>query len=334
MYKTFRQFLEESYDILERYYRPDEKLPSGETPMRKAIRKAVTRYYKPNKSENEKDRYETHKDKIRTHVRHGADNDIVNPYVSKKHKGEIETIVDKDSGWVDIKHKKSGVTANVINHGNKAYELHWSLDDDRKDLSPAQRVAKGIAADKFISRHVFPRLRNNRLIVTRASANESAKKKDKKGSNPQTVPSTRADIYSKKRGFSPRNAHGILTGRVRQRRGGTKITPVPPIKGLSVSGLTPIGFAEYSNAARNNPRNFAADYDETVERSGKKPKVNAQQLINPTSKKINDDDDTRKRKRPKGYSGNVARNNPTDLRRLQKIRDNRDQNVEFYPPDF
>ena len=110
--KTFKEFYNESVDLLERYYEPDEKLPSGKTPVEKA--KAQNRRVGKTiafKTPKEQKRWGKHYDKIETKVKHGADNPDYNDRVSIKDRDKIH--VDGTEGELDVHHKKSGITFSV-----------------------------------------------------------------------------------------------------------------------------------------------------------------------------------------------------------------------------
>jgi hypothetical protein len=320
--KTYKEFIQESIIILERYYEPDEKLPSGKTPNSSA-NNALSTAFKNRKNNNSRERAKTLIDKIRTQVRHGADNPQVNPNVSKKEKKEIETNVDSD-GYTNIKHKKSGVTYHVKNHKDSTgYEVHWSQDKDKNKMSPGEKVRTGVAADKAFKKFVTPRLRNNRLIFTTPSADDNISKSTKKRSNVQNVPNKRADIYAK-RGFSSRDSEGYIVGKVRKGKQ-NKIVPVSPVKASERINRHNI------KTVINTPENLAADFDKNTE--GKKPikKQTRQEpdltrtvRFNPSRRKERQKNSDRKPNVSRNYSGNVSRNNPLTLKDLESERYFRD----------
>lgn len=313
--KTYKEFIQESIIILERYYEPDEKLPSGKTPNSSA-NDALSNAFKNRKNNNSRKRAKTLVDRIKTHVRHGADNPQVNPNVSRKEKNEIETNVDSDR-FTNIKHKKSGVTYHVKNYGDSTgYEVHWSHDRDKDKMSPEEKVKTGVSADKVFKKFVTPRLRNNRLIFTTPSADDNISKSTKKRTNVQNVPNKRADIYAK-RGFSNRDSEGYIVGKVRKGKQ-NRTVPVSPVKASERVNRHNI------KTIINNPENLAADFDKNTE--GKKPiKKETQQepdltrtmRFNLNRGKGRETNFDRKPNVYRNYSGNVSRNNPLSLKDLE-----------------
>lgn len=325
--KSYQQFIEENFDIIERYYEPDEKLPSGRTPNTSA-NSALSKAVKNRKDNKTRERAKNLVDKIRTDVRHGADNPQVNPNISRKERGKIETNVDQDD-FTNIKHKESGVTYHVKNHGKKSgYEVHWSHDKNKNEMTPAEKVKMGVSASKVFDSHVTPRLRNNRLVSTTPSADDNIKKRVKKQSTPQNIPNKRADIY-KKRGFSSRDSEGYIVGKTR--RGKTnRIVPISPVKAHERANSSSV------KQAIKTPENLAADYDKNVDGRTRKPQNNKERgepsitstdrhpsPYHRTSPRI-----SRKLRSPKNYSGNITRNNPITLRDLESENSRRNYKVD------
>lgn len=319
--RTFKQFIGECYDILERYYEPDEKLPSGKTPIQKSS-ESLSKAFKNRNKTSERNRTKNLADKIRTHVKHGADNSTVNPNISKKDRGKIETNVD-DDGFTDIHDKESGVTYHAKNHGKAGYELHWSHNKDNSKLTPQQKVKLGLSARGVFHKHVLPRLRNNKPVSTIAADDENTKKKDKKRTNPQNSPNKRAEIYNRS-GFSPRDTQGIINGKVRKAKKNS-ITPISPVKSHERRN------SELVKQIVKNPRNLAADYDDDDGNDNKKHRNKDSQLSIPTPFRFNPRRSKNKetKKRPEKYSGNIAKNNPTSLRDLENERSYKDFSSEF-----
>ena len=322
--KTYKEFILEAIDVYERYYEPDEKLPSGRTPSSSA-NNALSKAFKNRKNPTTRERTKKLSDKIRTNVRFNANSGVVNPNISREERGKIKTNVD-DEGFTNIKHNDSGVTYHVKDQGD-AYEVHWSHDKNKNELTPGQRVRLGTAADKLFKSSVVPRLRNGRLIVTRASSDDTLSKKEKKQSNAQNIPSRRADIYSR-RGFSQRDTYGYITGKIRKRRGSNSIDPISPVKTHERLNSTHV-----KNAIRN-PNNLTADYDKKTEglskQDRKKPNNSDELSITSTERTPiyqnlrGKNRSNRKIKSPKQYSGNISRNNPITLRSLERENEYRD----------
>ena len=153
--KTFQQFLQ----LAERYYEPDEKLPSGETPVGKATRKSRTRAKTiGSQSPQNQERWARQYDLTQTKVKHGADNPEVNTRVSHKDKDDLE--VSHDSRGMYLKHKPSGVYYWVYKSDNSPYAhtIEWNHDNDRSKLSRAEREQVGRDAKKVWDQHISHRL--------------------------------------------------------------------------------------------------------------------------------------------------------------------------------
>jgi hypothetical protein len=159
--KTYKKFIQESIIILERYYKPDEKLPSGKTPVEKATNKSKQRaktvaYETPKNQE----RWAKHYDDTRTKVKHGADNPNLNTNVSHKDKEDIK--IDKDEDGMSLHHKPSGVTYHVYkpekSDHDDVHTVEWDHNKNRSKLSPRERFKMARNAQKVWNTHVSHRL--------------------------------------------------------------------------------------------------------------------------------------------------------------------------------
>lgn len=153
--KTFSEFLE----LAERYYKPDEKLPSGETPLGKAVKKQKKRESEigPN---SDIIRMRRHSEKIETKVKHGSDNPKYNSRVNNRDDDEIR--VDSDgTDYLTVHHKPSKVTYNVVKQpgpGN-IHSIEWSHGrGHRNDLSSSERNNISRDARRVWDQHVSHRL--------------------------------------------------------------------------------------------------------------------------------------------------------------------------------
>lgn len=152
---TFREFLE----LVEKYYAPDEKLPSGDTPLGKAVKKQEKRESEIGPNSNIR-RMNRHAEKIETKVKHGADNPNYNARVNNRDDDEIR--VDSDgTDYLTVHHKPSKVTYNVVKQpgpGN-IHSIEWSHErGHRKTLLPSERNNISRDARRVWDQHVSHRL--------------------------------------------------------------------------------------------------------------------------------------------------------------------------------
>ena len=153
--KTFSEFLE----IAEKYYAPDEKLPSGKSPLRKALKKQEKRESEIGPNSNIT-HMRKHSEKIETKVKHGADNPNYNSRVNSRDDDEVR--VDSDgTDYMTVHHKPSKVTYNVVKSpgpGN-VHSIEWSHErGHREGLLPSERNSIARDARRVYDRHVSPRL--------------------------------------------------------------------------------------------------------------------------------------------------------------------------------
>lgn len=151
---TFKEFLL----LTERYYEPDEKLPSGNaTPLSKALAKQKKRKSIIGPHTNLA-RMRKHERAIETKVRHGADNPNYNNRVYWKDHDEIDVESDGKS-YLTVNHKPSKVSYRVIKGPEGVHSIEWDHNrGKRKDLSPSERNSVARDAKRVWDTHVSPRL--------------------------------------------------------------------------------------------------------------------------------------------------------------------------------
>ena len=159
--KTYKEFIQESIIILERYYEPKEKLPSGKTPVQKATDKSRQRartvaYQSPKNQE----RWAKHHDVTQTKVKHGADNPNLNTNISHKDKDKIK--IDKDDSGMSVHHKKSGVTYHVYkpeeSDQDDVHTVEWGHNKKKSRLTPKEKFRTARDAKRVWDKHVSHRL--------------------------------------------------------------------------------------------------------------------------------------------------------------------------------
>lgn len=160
--KTFQQFLE----LAERYYEPDEKLPSGKTPVEKATQKSRKRAKTiHSQSPENQERWGKQYDLTQTKVKHGADNPKLNTRVSHKDRDDIKIHSD-DEGNMELKHKPSGVNYYVYKSENSPDDSHtieWGHNRG-KSLQRKQRIKLARDAKSVWDQHVSHRLPHGGVV--------------------------------------------------------------------------------------------------------------------------------------------------------------------------
>ena len=228
--KTFKSFIAECEELLEKYYRPDEKLPSGKTPVQKALDKnRKTAKTIGTKSVKAQKRWGKHYDKIQTKVKHGADNPDYNDRVSSKHKGKIN--VDKDDGGLEVSHKKSGIYFTVYKSENspKSHTIEWGHTRKRSNMSAGERLGLARKAKKVWDKHVSHRLPNNAIVHNSPSASHDQKGKEK--------PINRRSRLYQRSGFGSMDASGDQFAKTtrepsskQRKKGKSRLIPLDPSK--------------------------------------------------------------------------------------------------------
>ena len=223
--KTFKEFIIE-VSLIEKYYKPDEKLPSGKTPVEKAVNqnRKVARTIGSKSVRNQK-RWGRHYDTIQTKVKHGADNPDYNDKVSHKQKGKIK--VNTDDGELQVTHKKSGIYFQAYKSENSphSHTIEWGHTKNRNSMTPRERFKLARTAKKVWDKHVSHRLPNDAIVHNSPSASH-----DKRGVEKPV--NRRSRIYQRS-GFGPMDSSGDQFAK-------TKREPSPKQKAKGKSRLTPL----------------------------------------------------------------------------------------------
>jgi hypothetical protein len=210
--RTFREFIL----IAERYYEPNEKLPSGRTPMQKArdseTRQAID-YQDKSSSErtpHQAGRLNRQRDKIRTDVQHGADTKNFkghdsDGYEVSSHKNQHLTVRHKDSG-IEFTAKRSGKDYE----GRDVHKISWShhgnySPDDKTDKmsdSEKRRVIK-------TAHHIYDTQFRDRLPHNSVVTNYPIENRNKKTGEKQEA---RRDQYARKGSAKKRDRYGYQSG--------------------------------------------------------------------------------------------------------------------------
>ena len=200
--KTFLEFLE----LAEKYYAPDEKLPSGKTPYERAsasYEKQDKEYYSKPESERtlkHATRMNNQIKRVRKNVVHGADNPHFNTYSDLS--GEVNVTGHKDQ-HMTVRHPESGVRFSIYNTGQKTrdgkpvHDVEWHHNQDTKSLSDSERKKILRSARDIWTKHISHRLPHGSVIRNFPLSNFGRDNSDERYS--------RAALYSRIGGFGPRN---------------------------------------------------------------------------------------------------------------------------------
>lgn len=217
--KTFQEFLE----LAEKYYAPDDKLPSGKTPVEKAEDRDERPYSSRTKSALQKMR-------IRRNVRHGADN----PDLNRHSASNVD--VEGGRGWMSVGDKETGIYYNVTHHGRtkdgkRVFNVTWNHSDRPSELEkdPERRTELVRSARDMWKQDIEHRLPRGSVVTNRPTENN--KYDDQKG---ETKRNTRAKLYQRA-GFGEMNPEsgkqfaqvGRQLNTKEKRKGKGRLSPLP-----------------------------------------------------------------------------------------------------------
>ena len=191
--KTFNEF------ILERYYEPDEPLPSGKTPYGKA----TSSYYRqkgelkrsPNRTSDQFFKLINQGSRRKDEVSHGADN----PEFKSKPDPSGRYDIDADSDYrLKVRDTKNNTQMQVRRKdqfgpgGKPVYDVEWyntGRSRDGKQYNPGE--ARGITRDvgRMFRNQISPRLPSNSILTNFPVTNDTSER------------NTRSKLYSKVAGF-------------------------------------------------------------------------------------------------------------------------------------
>lgn len=230
---TFSEFMA---IITERYYEPDEKLPSGKTPKQKAnasLDKKKSSYYSKsenNRTDEEGKKITTQADKIKKHVNYGADNKNFRDYDDD----EVKVTADSNK-HLSVEHPRSGVKYSVgrigkDKEGRDVSNVVWTHNGNhvpnRRGISDPKKNTETLrSAMQTWDKHVSPRLPHNSVLVNSPTPNSN---------KPGETRNTRAKLYQRS-GFGELNKTGEQFAQVgrepspKQRaKGKTRLKPLSP----------------------------------------------------------------------------------------------------------
>jgi len=220
--KTFSEF------ILERYYQPDEPLPSGKTPYGKA----TSSYYRqrgefrrsPTRTSDQAFRMTRQGSRRSNEVSRGADNPTFDAKPDKSGRYDVQA----DSSYrMSVRDTKNDLEMRVrqkdqIAPGNKpVYDVEWYNLSGKKTNNPgAARAVTRSVADMW-KNQVAPRIPSNSVLTNFPITNDTSER------------NTRAKLYSKVAGFGRPGMMGRQYANVGRNpsskqaaRGAQRITPL------------------------------------------------------------------------------------------------------------
>ena len=221
--KTFQEF------ILEKYYEPDQPLPSGKTPYGKA----TSSYFRqkgefkrnPNRTSGQLFKLTSQASRRKDEVRRGADNPEFDSKPDRTGRYEIETDSDYKMSVRDTKNNtqmRVRQKDQIAPGGKPVYDVEWyNFDRGSKQYNPGQ--ARSISRDvgNMFKKQVAPRIPSNSVITNFPIPNDTSER------------NTRSKLYSKVAGFGKVGFSGrqyAAVGRPpspKQAAGGAKrITPL------------------------------------------------------------------------------------------------------------
>jgi len=188
--KTFKEF------ILERYYEPDEPLPSGKTPYGKA----TSSYYRqkgefkrnPNRTSDQAFKVARQGSRRSNEVSRGADNPDFDARPDKSGRYDVQA----DSNYrMSVRDTKNDLEMRVrqkdmIAPGNKpVYDIEWNNLSGKGKHNPgeARRVVRNVT--DMWRNQVAPRIPSNSVITNFPISNDTSER------------NTRSKLYSKVAGF-------------------------------------------------------------------------------------------------------------------------------------
>jgi len=222
--KTFQEFIE----LAEKYYEPDQPLPSGKTPYGKA----TSSYYRqkgefkrnPNKNSDQLFKVVRQGSRRRNEVSRGANNPNFDSRPDKTGRYDIDT----DSGYgMRVRDTKNDLEMKIrqrdqIAPGNKpVYDVEWYNQSSKGNHNPgeARRVARNVA--DMWKKQVAPRIPNNSVLTNFPISNNTSER------------NTRSKLYSKIAGFGEPGSLGRQYANVGRNpspkqasRGAQRITPL------------------------------------------------------------------------------------------------------------
>jgi len=184
--KTFQEFML----LVEKYYAPTDKLPSGQTPRSKAF----NRQSRPFSSEYKKNK---HWEKTKDNVFHGADNPNLKTHSHPHLK------INHGTTMVTFHHRPTGVEFNIYKlndensvDGKPTHGISWRHSDNNSTMSDREKQHMIRNAKYVWKRHVEPRLPSHSVVMNSPSSNDHTYK-DSKGNTRIIEKNARGKLYQR-----------------------------------------------------------------------------------------------------------------------------------------
>ena len=178
--RTFKEFLE----LTEKYYDPDEKLPSGRTPFQKAADRAGREY---TNTKNGKGRQMRQTNQVRRKVMHGADN----PQLNRHHQPGFD--ISSGRNYLDIADNSTNIRYSINKHGKTndgkdVYDVQWRHHYNTSKLNDNDRKRIARDAKTMWDNHVQHRLPYGSVLKNSPVGNPTSENPTK---------NTRAKLYQR-----------------------------------------------------------------------------------------------------------------------------------------
>lgn len=220
--KTFSEF------ILERYYEPDEPLPSGKTPYGKAIssyyRQKGEYFRNPKRPAEQSARITNQITRAGKEVSRGADNPNFDATPDKSGRYDVQA----DSSYrMSVRDTKNDVQMRLRQRdmiapgGKPVYDVEWHNLSGKRNHNPGEARAVTRAVADMWKNQVAPRIPSNSVLTNFPITNDTSDR------------NTRAKLYSKVAGFGKPGMQGRQYANVGRNpsskqaaKGAQRITPL------------------------------------------------------------------------------------------------------------
>jgi hypothetical protein len=161
---TFQEFIDKTNIILEKYYPPDEPLPSGKSPVQKSKEKLERTPNEPRTPESVKSRRLRLSRTLEKKVKHGSDNPSVNPHSDSG----VMVHQSKDKKVTQIEHPGSGIYYTITRlkdiEGKPHHEVDWNVSHSVSGLSQKERIRLANKAKNIYKKNVEDRFPSHSIV--------------------------------------------------------------------------------------------------------------------------------------------------------------------------
>lgn len=214
--RTFKEFMY----LTERYYEPDEKLPSGRTPLQKATDRAERPY-----GDKLRHRGRQIRQRIQTNrkVKHGADN----PNLNRHSQNGLD--IDGGHDYMRVHHRDKKISYRIDKtgktlDGRNVYDVQWNHHHRHSELNDNDKKQIARDAKHMWDHDISHRLPHNSVLKNFPVSNSTPDKPNK---------NTRAKLYQRA-GFGEVGKQGYQFASVgrepsykQKKKGKTRLSPMP-----------------------------------------------------------------------------------------------------------